>query len=214
MKPLKILFSLSAICLLALFLLSPRARAETCEKWVAKVVSAQGGVQSLRAGERQWRAVKLHETYCPGDRIRVLIRGRADIVLFNETTLRLDQNTTVSFSQPEEKTSLIELLRGAIHFLSRHRRSIRVVTPFVNATVEGTEFYMEVEADKTLLHLFEGLVTASNQAGKIRLTRGQSAMSSGNQSPVLHTVVRPRDAIRWTLYYPSIFDYRPSDFEP
>ena len=117
--------------------------------------------------------MKLYDTYCPGDRIRVLTRSRADIVLFNETTLRLDQNTTVTFSHAEaEKTSLIELLMGAIHFFSRHRRSIRVVTPFVNATVEGTEFYMEVKEDKTFLSIFEGQVIAANQAGEIRLTRG------------------------------------------
>ncbi len=178
------------------------------------MVSAQGGVQALRADEKQWLPVKLYDTYCPGDRIRVLTRSRADIVLFNETSLRLDQNTTVTFSTPEaEKTSLIGLLRGAVHFFSRQRRSIRVVTPFVNATVEGTEFYMEVKADKTFLSIFEGQVIATNQAGEIRLTKGQSATATKDQPPVLQIVAHPRDAIQWTLYYPPILDHRPSDFQ-
>ena len=213
----------SRICLLsfviglnlfAMFLLCRAAGADTCEKWVAKVVSAQGGVQALKAGEKQWHPVKLYDTCCPGDRVRVLKRSRADLILFNETTLRLDQNTTATFSTPEtEKTSLINLLKGAIHFFSRQRRSIRVVTPFVNATVEGTEFYIEVKEDKTFLSIFEGQVTAANQAGEIQLVKGQSAIVVKDQAPVFQGVARPRDAIQWVLYYPPVFDNRLSDFE-
>ena len=205
------------ICLhlLAIFLLCRTAGAETCEPWIGKAVSAQGGVQCLRAGERQWRPVTLNDTYCPGDTVRISSQGRAVILLFNGTTLRLNQNTTISFSPPEkEKTSLIDLLKGAIYFFSRERRSIRVVTPFVNATIEGTEFYMEVTADKTFLSVFEGLVIARNQAGEIRLTKGQSATAMKDQPPVLQIVARPRDTVQWTLYYPPVLDTRPSDFQP
>lgn len=202
------------LSLLAIFLPCWAAGVDVCEKWVAKVVSAQGGVQALKAGETQWHAVKLYHTYCPGDRIRVLKRGRADLLLFNETTLRLDQNTTATFSTPEtEKTSLINVLKGAIHFFSRQRRSLQVVTPFVNATVEGTEFYVEVKEDKTLLSVFEGQVTAANQSGEIRLVKGQSAVAAKDQAPVFRGVVRPRDAIQWVLYYPPVFDDRSSDFK-
>jgi len=214
MKPLRSCLLEFFICLLAISLSYSASPAEPCQKWVAKVVSAQGGVQALRADGKQWLPVKLYDTYCPGDRIRVLTRSRADIVLFNETSLRLDQNTTVTFSTPEEeKTSLIGLLRGAVHFFSRQRRSIRVVTPFVNGTVEGTEFYMEVKTDKTFLSIFEGQVIATNQAGEIRLTKGQSATATKDQPPVLQIVAHPRDAIQWTLYYPPILDHRPPDFQ-
>ena len=89
-----------------------------------------------------------------------------------------------------------------------------MVTPFVNATVEGTEFYVEVKADRIFLSIFEGQVIAANQAGEIRLTKGQSATVMKDQPPVLQIVARPRDAIQWTLYYPPVLDYRPSDFQP
>ena len=95
MKPPKTPFS-AWVLLLALLSLSNEARAETCEKWVARVVSTQGGVQSLRAGERQWRPVKLHETYCPGDRIRVLARSRADIILFNVLVIDAHRQPSVA----------------------------------------------------------------------------------------------------------------------
>jgi tetratricopeptide (TPR) repeat protein len=188
--------------------------AETCDKWVAKMASVQGRVQALRVGERQWRPVKLNDTFCLGDRIRILKLSRADIILSNQAILRLDQNTTVIFSELEKgKTLWVSLLNGAAYFFSRIPRSLRVFTPFVNAIVEGTEFYVRVESDKTFLSIFEGQVAAMNQAGAITLTRGQSAVVEGDRVPALYIVVRPRDAVQWALYYPPTLYYRAADFQ-
>jgi len=107
----------------------------------------------------------------------------------------------------------VNMLNGAAYFFSRVRRSLKVFTPFVNAIVEGTEFYARVESDKAFISIFEGQVLAENQAGSITLAKGQSAIAEANRSPVLQIVVRPRDAVQWTLYYPPILYYRPSDFK-
>jgi tetratricopeptide (TPR) repeat protein len=200
--------------LLAITLDSSMADAQPCGQWIAKAVSVQGSVQALRAGERRWRPVRLSDTFCPGDMIRVLKLSRADIVLSNDTILRLDQNTAVSFPEPEkEKPFLVNMLNGAAYFFSRVRRTLKVFTPFVNAIVEGTEFYARVESDKAFISIFEGQVLAENQAGSITLAKGQSAIAEANRSPVLQIVVRPRDAVQWTLYYPPILYYPPSDFK-
>ena len=181
------------------------ALAETCNQWVAKLVSAQGSVEAKKAGEEQWLPVKLNDTYCQGDMIRVLERSRAAIMLTTHPTLRLNQDTTVTFNGVEkEKTSLIELLKGAVHFFSRYPRSLKVMTPFVNAAVEGTEFYVRVDDDKTFLSIFEGQVLASNKAGSLMLTDGQSAIAEADKAPVSYIVVRPRDAVQWALYYPPV----------
>lgn len=207
---------LSSICIsiCAMFLFSGMAIAETCKQWVAKAVSVQGNVQTRKAGETQWHPVKVKDTYCPGDMIRVQERSRADILLINEAVLRIDQNTMLTFSEPEkERTSLVDLLKGAVYFFSRTPRNLKVITPFVNATVEGTEFLVEVEGDKTLLSVFKGQVSAANNAGSITLTSGQSALAEAGKAPVLRVVVRPRDAVQWTLYYPTVLYYRPADFK-
>jgi tetratricopeptide (TPR) repeat protein len=181
------------------------ALAETCNQWIAKLVSAQGRVEAKRAGETQWLPVKLNDTYCQGDMIRVLERSRAAIMLTTQPTLRLNQDTTVTFNGVEkEQTSLIELLKGAVHFFSRYPRSLKVITPFVNAAVEGTEFYVRVDDDKTVISIFEGQVLASNKAGSLKLTDGQSAIAEADKAPVPYIVVHPRDAVQWALYYPPI----------
>lgn len=189
------------------------ATAETCAKWVAKVVSIQGRVEAQRAGGRGWQPVELYDTYCPGDTIRVQKQSRAAIVLRNESTLRLDQKTAVTFAEPDkEQTFLLNILSGAGHFFSRKPRRLRVITPFVNAAVEGTEFFVEVARDQTFLSILEGQVVVTNQAGHLTLARGQSAIAKAGQAPALHVVVRPRDAVQWALYYPPIVDFQPTDF--
>jgi tetratricopeptide (TPR) repeat protein len=89
---------------------------------------------------------------------------------------------------------------------------LKVATPFVNGIVEGTEFFVRVERDQTFVSIFEGHVAATNEAGSLTLASGQSAIAQAGQAPVLRIVVRPRDAVQWTLYYPPILDYRPADF--
>lgn len=179
--------------------------AETCEKWVGKIVSVQGSVQAKRVGEAQWQNVNLNETFCPGDMIRIQEKSRAAIALINQPILRLDENSTITLGGlKEERTSVIEMLKGAAHFFSRVARNLEVQTAFVNAGVEGTEFFIKVEEDKTFMSIFEGKILASNEAGSLIVTSGQSAVAEAGKAPVLVVVVRPQDAVQWTLYYPPI----------
>ena len=187
--------------------------ATTCDRWVAKAVSVQGVVEMRRAQETQWRPVKLNDTFCAGDRIQVLERSRADLVLINQPVFRLDQDTTITLGGlKEERASLVELIKGVIHFFSRLPRNLEVNTAFVNAGVEGTEGLIEVDADRALITIFEGKVLASNQVGSLILTDGQSAVAERGRAPVLRTVVHPRDAVQWALYYPPVLYFRPGEF--
>ena len=86
--------------------------------------------------------------------------------MVNQPVLRLDQDTTITFGgMRQERTSIIELVRGALYFFSRLPRNLEIITAFVNAGVEGTEGLVQVEADRTLVTIFEGKVLASNQPG-------------------------------------------------
>ena len=198
------------VCAAVAMLLFPgTVPAATCEQWAGKVVSAQGVVEGKRAGEAQWRPVKLNDTYCPGDSIRTDRKSRADIALYNHPVLRLDQNSTVTLGgMKDERTSLVDMVSGAALFFSRVTRNLEVRTATVNAGVEGTEFFIRVEEGKTELSVFEGKVLASNAAGGLPVATGQSAVAEAGKAPVYRIVVRPRDAVQWALYYPPILDPR------
>jgi tetratricopeptide (TPR) repeat protein len=137
-------------------------------------------------------------------------RSRADLLLANDTTLRLDQTTEIVFARPaEEKEFWLDVLLGGAYFMSRTPHRFKVETPFLNAGVEGTEFFFRVDKDKAFLTLFEGRLTAANDLGKVTLAGGQSVLAEARKPPILQIVARPRDAVQWTLFYPSVVSARP-----
>jgi tetratricopeptide (TPR) repeat protein len=205
---------LSATLLTGLLVPQLSSAATTCDPWVAKMVSVQGNVEARRAGQTEWRRARLNDTYCSGDRIQVGERSRADVVLVNQPILRLDQNSTITLGAvKEQRTSVIELIKGALYFFSRLPRNLEVRTAFVNAGVEGTEGLITAEAERTLISIFEGKVLATNQAGSLAITSGESAVAAEGRAPVFMTVVRPRDAVQWTLYYPPAVYIRLEEFQ-
>ncbi|MEP6998081.1 MAG: TonB-dependent receptor [Betaproteobacteria bacterium] len=189
--------------------------AKPCNPAPARAVSVQGVVDAKRPADSQWQSVKLNDTFCPGDSIRVQANSRADIALLNQSVLRLNANSTITVQAPKEQsTGVVDLLRGATNIFSRGPRSLEVNTPFTVAGVRGTEFFVSIESDQTLITVFEGTVVAENAAGSLSLSSGQSAVAQAGRAPVLRTVVRPRDAVQWALYYPPVVYFRPDEFSP
>jgi len=179
---------------------------------IARAVSVQGSVDARRAGQQQWVAVKLNDGFAAGDAIRVGERSRADLALLNQSVLRLNAGSEMVVEPvKDQSTGVVNLLRGATHFLSRGPRSLEVQTPFTTAGVRGTEFFIGLEPNRTLLTVFEGTVVAANQAGSLTLTSGQSAEAEAGKAPVTRVVARPRDAVHWALYYPPVLYFRPDD---
>jgi hypothetical protein len=100
-------------------LLHPYASlAATQAQWVGRAVSVQGTVEAQRVGDTQWQPVRLNDTFRAGDQIRVRDRSRADVAMLDQSVLRLNANTTITV-QPvkEERTGVVDLIRGAVHFL-------------------------------------------------------------------------------------------------
>jgi tetratricopeptide (TPR) repeat protein len=102
----------------------------------------------------------------------------------------------------------MDLFAGALHVITRTSRPFRVRTPFVNANVEGTEFLVAVGEASASVAVYEGRVTADNERGSVAVTSGERAIATRNSAPRKEVVVRPRDAVQWTLYFPTVFDYR------
>lgn len=187
--------------------------AARCDPWLARIVSVQGSVEVRLAGQTQWAPARLNDLYCGGDQVQVGERSRADLALINQPVVRLDQNTTISLGGiREQRVSWFELIRGALYFFSRTPRNLEVRTAFVNAGVEGTEGLIVVESDRTLITIFEGMVLASNPSGSLTVTSRQSAIAEQGRAPNLTVVVRPRDAVRWAIYYPPTVNFRPEEF--
>jgi tetratricopeptide (TPR) repeat protein len=191
-------------CCLALGL--PRqAAAAPCDKPVGRLVSIQGIVEVSPADRIDWRPARLDEPLCAGWTIRVGNRSRAEAALVDQPKFRIDQNSTLRLIEvPEQGTSMIDQLTGAVYYFSRRPRRLRIDTPFVNAAIEGTEFLVRVDAERTLITVFEGTVVAANEQGRLVVPNGESAVAAAGQPPKGYVLVRPRDAVQWALYYPPL----------
>lgn len=194
-----------AVGTLVPFLIGAPAFAQSCDPAVARVISAEGTVEARRAGSRSWVAVVLDDSLCGGDELRTGAYSRAALLLTDQTVMRLDQETVVIFPPPrDEKKTWVDVLKGALHIVTRDRRALRVLTPFANAGIDGTEFLVSVSDSAVTILVFEGQVTMEAAGTAASATSGQQLSVTAGGAPVVTAVVRPRDAVHWTLYYPPI----------
>ncbi len=176
-----------------------------CKEWVAKAAAVVGNVDAKRDGQADWTPVKRNDTYCPGDQIRAARASSATLVFTNETLVTLDQLTAITINKIDnDGPSLIELIKGIAHFISRVPRSLKVETPFVNAAIEGTEFVVEVGDTETNVTVFEGTVLTANDQGELRVTNNETSKTRQGEAPQKILLARPRDAVQWALYFPPI----------
>jgi len=181
--------------------------AEECAPVVGHVVSIDGQVEVQRGDNQFWVSAALDQSLCERDTVRTGPRSRAAVMLINGAVLRLDQETTVhlvDIAEDEKEPSFVDLILGAFQSFSRSPRVMSVQTPYLNATIEGTEFLMRAEAKQTLLTVFEGVVAAANEQGKVQVASGQSVAAEAGKPPTPYVLVRPRDSVQWALYYPPV----------
>jgi tetratricopeptide (TPR) repeat protein len=190
-------------CILAITTLMSSVALAQCERPIGAVPSLQGEAQVQDRTAGIWRPAALNEQLCPGDVIHVGERSRVQVTITGQPNVRLDQNTALSLPG-DDQPLIVRLLYGAAYFFSRHPRRLTVDTPFIDAAVEGTEFLVRVEAERTLIVVFAGRVRASNPQGELAIGNGEAAVAEAGRAPSPYLIVRPRDAVQWTLFYPAI----------
>src|SRR5687768_2834785 len=205
--------SIRAFAIAGVVLSAAPARGQpACASPVAIVESVKNTVQLVQASTKSTQPAARRVTVCTGDTIRVGENSRAVILLLSTNTpLALDQNSelVITAAPPSGGQSLIDLLRGALFFISRTRQLLEIRTPFVNAAIEGTEFVLRVQTDRSIITVFEGAVRATNPLGSLVVGAGQQAVAVQGQPPVMLEIpVRPRDAVQWAMYYEPLL---PSD---
>lgn len=174
---------------------------------VGQLVSVQGTVEVQRDSSAQWLPSALGDPLCEGDTIRAGKYSRAEAALINEAVLRIDQNTAirlVDIAADKTQQSLLALAKGAFSSLSRKPRRLTVSTPYVNGTIEGTEFLVSLDDERAEIKVLEGTVVAENDHGRVRLGPGEGAVTAPGGAPQPYLLVRPRDAVHWALHYPPV----------
>jgi len=191
------------------------ATAQPCDPPVARAVSVQGTVEVRPAGTTDWKPVAREQAFCAGDTVRAGERSRANLTMLDQSVLRLRAGTEMTLSGVKDDKYLVDLSRGAAHFLSRRgERNLEVNTPYAVAGVRGTEFLVAVEDGRSEVSVFEGSVYTANTAGELMLGAGASAVAEAGKKPAPRVVARPRDAVQWALYYPPVLASGASSAKP
>jgi tetratricopeptide (TPR) repeat protein len=189
----------SSAALLALALILPSLALAQQPAPVASLVAMSGSVQVVRSGT----ALALYPSFpLVQDDLIVTREGRAVVRFADSTLLRIAPGSRIEVSQTREERS-IRLLAGRLWALvaPRQDRQTNFRSGGTIAAVRGTELTVAVEADQTLLSVLEGEVHAESGGSGLTLAGGQSAVAEEGKAPVLSLVARPRDAVRWALYY-------------
>ncbi len=183
--------------------------ADNCiNKYAAKVVSLQGQLLIEANGKEDGHPGQLNEDICEGGRIHVQANSRASLLLPNVGVIRVMENTYIKLNRVDpNKTTLVEMVNGFIHFISRTPQKLEINTPIANAGPEGTEFAVSVDKTKASLWVYEGGVNFFNAKGSIHLTPGQGAQALLGQAPQARIDIKPQDAVNWALYYPPVLPY-------
>ncbi|MDH3714937.1 MAG: FecR domain-containing protein [Gammaproteobacteria bacterium] len=182
--------------------------AQTCENIAGRITSIQGRISVQRTDSSDWQRAALNETVCEGDTVRASSRSRAAVNLINQTVLRLDQSSSIrvdTISPKAEVSSLLRLFSGVIQFFSRKPRTFDVQTTTSTIGIRGTEFVLSArEGEPPEVTVLEGELLATNEAGEATIGSGQTAVLAEGVAPQVRTVVRPRDQVQWSLFYPPI----------
>ena len=206
-----------------LFAWAAPSQAADCTAPLAQVVLVKGSVELVRQGTQRLVVAESNAGLCAGDTVVVHQNGQAALLLANATVVRLDQGTTVTISPSiSGRPALLNVISGAIYVISRTPQPFRVRTPFINANVEGTEFLVEVRrgqgdaeaigclgpltqpAETDRVTVYEGSVRVDARSGSLLVAAGETAMATATQGPIKDLTVRPKDAVTWTLYVPTI----------
>lgn len=201
----KRLQALRSIVGLSLAVCTTAAAAQDCSTWQAVFESVDGLVEVQEAESTLWKVASQGDVACSQTTVRVDAFGRA--------TLRLPDNSLISLSASSHLTigasqdgagSLIDILLGIIHVISRDPRSLRFNTPYANAGLEGTEFDIEVDEQQTAVTVIEGEVLLSNESGRLYIPGGQRGTARGSFPLQAAPVSNRFERAEWTPYFEPI----------
>lgn len=174
-----------------------------CDPPAGRLTATEGRVEVRSAAGGAWQPATLRQGLCPGDQVAIRGAGRAAVVLSQDVLIRLDRGSTLTLP-PTATSGELGLQKGIVHVISRFNRRFGIITPFVNAFVDGTEFTVSADDSLSRVVVAEGHVRTGNPAGERRIGAGEAIEARSGSAPAPISV-RPLDAVAWAIHYPQVY---------
>lgn len=137
------------------------------------VTYLDGQAQVKKSEGPQWSPARPNHILYEKDQIKVLAKSRAELILDNQSVMRLSENTLLTIHKLEEEPATLKETTGMGLSLGRlwtrtaklfnPASRLEVRTPTAIAGVQGTVYQVSVANDKsTRIQVFEGAVNVYN----------------------------------------------------
>lgn len=190
--------------LLGLFPLSLNAQ-------VAHLEGAQGSVEVKAAKAATFEQAKIGQSLFDGDIVHTTKDSRATLAFIDGSILRLSENSSLAL-KPVGGDTHLGIETGKAYLFSREQHQFPIVdTPSATTAIRGTEISIDVTKDQTKVALLDGQAEVNNSKGKVLLSSGEQSTVKYGVAPRKEIILKPVDAVEWTLPYPLIVTT--SDFD-
>ncbi len=143
-----------------------------------------------------------------GDTLRTETNSTAVVLVRHKNhVVRLWELSTLRVLPPEgESKSWLNLLEGALYFFSREKpNEVHIRSKHGTAAHWGTEFVMLVDSNRTILAVFDGAASLTNEWGATNLQSGDVGLAESGQPPIKLSLAAT-NLVQWWLYYPGVLD--------
>ena len=167
----------------------------------ATLFSKEGEIVTRRAGA-DWVQIDTGYEFQEGEEIRVGEFSRAGVLFADGVLIRLSSRARLTFQKGGEQ---LDLNAGKLHLFNRKVGNQPTInTPTVSAAIRGTELAIEVSDAGTSMSVIQGAVLATSPFGELDLSSGEGLIARPGVAPVKTVLLRPADAVQWTVGVPLI----------
>jgi tetratricopeptide (TPR) repeat protein len=138
-----------------------------------------------------------------GDELVTGEPGRVAVELPDGSYIRVASGSNMKILSEDKKVNLLD---GALHFLSHSEKHPVVETQQVTASIRGTEFTVVSERGQTTISMFSGSVDAQGDGGRAQLAAGQGAHFRKGRAPELFAILSSERSVQWSMFVPFVSD--------
>jgi len=154
--------------------------------------------------------------------------SRASILFADKSLVKLDENSSLIITSVKASHGISlgarikKIAMAMVHsrykiakgrFWFRSTASMDIETPSASLGIRGTEFSIEVDNyGETSVSMVSGQAKMANPFGSVLVQAGEQGIVRPGEAPVKRILLRPLDAVQWSLFYPTSVSFKDYDF--
>lgn len=172
---------------------------------IATLTAIRGRVTAKDTSTAPWLIAQLGGSLSPQGAVKTDVDSQAGIQFRSGVYVRVNELSVLNLGASGAAIPTLTLPQGELYVVSRASREIpEISTPLVSASIRGTEFGVVSTPERTEISVIDGAVEATNRQGSILARNGERIIVLRGQAPTKEILLRPLNAVQWTLHIPAV----------